>query len=88
MQHNVVTFSDHPLELNELAGVLAGHPLEIVYEPLLAASDMRIVLDVLGADIAVDRFRGATLVEHEVIECSDVLLVALEVRHSRLPVFA
>jgi hypothetical protein len=57
-----------PDELDALAGILGGHPLEVVDEGLLAIRDVRIVLDVLVPDVALDGLSGAALVEHQVIE--------------------
>ena len=54
VQHDQVAFGDRPLHLDPLAGPFARHPLEIIDEAVLAGRDMRVVLDVLVAGIALD----------------------------------
>jgi hypothetical protein len=46
MQDDVAPFGDRALEVDALARVLLGHPLEVRDECLLAIGHMGIVLDV------------------------------------------
>jgi hypothetical protein len=80
----IVAFSDSPFEFHTLAGVIARGFLEIGDEAFLPVSYTRIVLDVAISRVSIDRFAGAALVEHEIIECHHVLLVALQVRQRPL----
>ena len=86
MHHDEIALGDHPPELDVLAGIFAGGLFEIVDEALLPAGDAGIVLDVIGADIALDRLARTPLIEHQVIEFRDRPLVALEpLVHCALP---
>jgi hypothetical protein len=40
----------------------------------LAVSDMRVVLDVFVADVALDRFTRTALIEHQIVEVHRRLL--------------
>jgi hypothetical protein len=75
--HQVVLGDDTP-ELHALAGIVARHAGEILDEPLLAVGDVRIVLDVLVADVAGDRLARRALIEHQIVERHRVPLVALK----------
>ena len=77
MQDYVVAFGDDPKDLDFLAGVLAGRFLEVVDETLLAVADARIVLDILGSRVLLDRLARLALIEHQVIEGGDLMFVAL-----------
>ena len=70
-----IAFGDHPMELDELAGVLGGHPLEVLDEGLSPVADVRVVLPVLGADVPLDGLGRSALVEHQVVERDRVPLV-------------
>ena len=45
VQDNVVALRNHALELDGFTGIATGRFLEIGYEPILAVSNTRIVLD-------------------------------------------
>ena len=62
MQHDVVAFGDHALELDALARILARGLLEIIDETLLAVGDSGVVLDVLVAGVALERLARPALV--------------------------
>ncbi len=86
MQDDVVALGDHALEVDALARVLLGHPLEVRDERLLAIGHVGIVLDVDIAHVLFDSFSGSALVEHQVVEGRDGRLVALEaITHRRTP---
>ena len=78
MEDDEVAFGDRTLELDALARILARHLLEVVDERLLAVGDVRVVLDVLGARVALDRLARTAVVEHQLVERPGVALVALE----------
>jgi len=83
MKHDVVAFGDHPLELNVLARVFARAFLKIVDEALLALRNTGAVLNVLVSSVAFDGLTRAAPVEHEVVECDHVALVAFQAAHHR-----
>src|SRR5688572_14462342 len=73
-----VAVGQRSLELHPLAGILERHPLEVRDERLLSVLDVRVVLDVVVADVALDRLCRAGPVEHEVVERLGVLRVLLQ----------
>src|SRR3712207_7011914 len=54
-----ISLGDHALELHALVGVVAGHPLEVLDEGLLAVAHVRVVLGVVVARVALDRLARA-----------------------------
>lgn len=71
MQNDEVILSQHPPELNALAGILSGHAFEILNERILAVSDHWIVLSVAGTDVSAHSFGRFALIEHQVVEGHD-----------------
>ena len=53
-----VAFCNDALEIDPLAGILGRHPLEVLDEGLLAVTNMRVVLGVGIAPVALDRLGG------------------------------
>src|SRR5215218_3195876 len=78
MQDDEVALGDRALELDALPRVLRSHPVEVVDERLLAVADVRIVLDIPVAGVALDRLCRPAFVEHEVVERDYRRLVPLE----------
>ena len=75
VKNDMMSFGDRPLERHAFAGVLGRHALEVLNKWLFAIGDFRVVLNVLGADVLVDRFPRFALVEHLLIERLRILLV-------------
>lgn len=73
VQHDQVTLDDRALDLDALAGVLRGHPIEVVDERLLAVGDVRVVLRVGVAGEPLDRLPRQASVEHQVVELDRAL---------------
>jgi hypothetical protein len=78
VQDDVIPFSDDAFELHTFAGILRGHAREVLDERLLAIADARIVLDVLGTGIPLDRVCRPTLIKHQVVKRLRIPLVAFE----------
>ena len=57
MQRDQVAFGDGAQKLDPLVRVVAGHRGEVSDETRLAVGNFRIVLNVLRADVALDRER-------------------------------
>jgi hypothetical protein len=81
VEDDVVAVRERPHDLDVLARVLGGHPLEVLDERLLPVADVRIVLSILGPGVSLDGLRRTALVEHQVIERDDVALVLFERGH-------
>jgi hypothetical protein len=64
----VVPLRERSDGVDVLARVLPGHAFEVFDERLLAVSDVRVVLPVLVACVALDGRAWAALVEHQVVE--------------------
>jgi hypothetical protein len=77
MQHDVVAISEGTFELNSLARVLGGHPLEVLDKRLFAVGDIWVVLNVSIAGILLDRLARLALIKHQVIEGLRISFVLL-----------
>ena len=75
VENDIVAFGDDALERDVLARVFARHSFEVIDEGLFSVADVRVVLDVDVAGVALDGFAGAAVIEHERIEALRVLLV-------------
>jgi len=85
VKNDILTLGDHPLDLDPLAGPLARHPLEITDKTVLARRDVRIVLNIVVADIQLDRLFRLALVEHHQVEGDHIRLVAFQNLHRDPP---
>jgi hypothetical protein len=81
VEHHVVAFREHLLDVRALAGIVRGHLGEVVDEGLLAIGHRRVVLGVLVTGVPFDRVPRPALVEHQVVEGGDRLLVSPQVAH-------
>ena len=78
VQDHVVSFGNHPLEVDTLAWIVLCHPREVRDEGLLAISNGGIMLDIDLSCVSLDCLGGLTLVEHQIVELCHCLLVALQ----------
>jgi hypothetical protein len=54
VQHNECAVREHPSKLHALAGILLGHPREVLNEGILAIGHHRVVLRVGSTDVSLD----------------------------------
>ena len=76
-----VAVADHTLDLDTQFGELPGKPGDEADERIGTVGSLRIVLDVLRAEILLDGLPGLLGVECELVELNHGLLVALDVGH-------
>ena len=88
VQDRMISFGNHALKLDVLAGVLTRHAFKVFNEGLFSVSDHRVVLDVLVTDVALDCLGRLALIEHQIVKrphCVLVLLSSLRVIHGLPP---
>ncbi|MEA2732761.1 MAG: hypothetical protein QOF70_7236, partial [Acetobacteraceae bacterium] len=66
MKDNVISFRDHPHELDIFAGIIAGRLFKIIDETGFAVRYAGIVLDVITAGILLYCFPWTALIEHQI----------------------
>lgn len=87
VEYHIVSFGKSPLHLHALAWVFALHLLEVINKTLLAVGYVRVVLDVLGPNVAAYSFSRLAVVEHRLVESNSVLLVSVLRSHGRVAGF-
>lgn len=75
---NQVTLGHDAFYLHMFARKLACHSLEVGNKPCSATFDMRIVLNVIIADIPFHGLARPTFVEHQIVESDNIRLVLLK----------
>lgn len=74
VKDHILPFCYRSLDLYPFSRLLRRHGLEVVDEGALPCGHMRVVLDVLCPDIALDRLARAALVKHQFVKGDHVSL--------------
>ena len=77
VEDHAVPLCEGAEDVHALPGILTRHALEVFDEPVLPVAHARVVLDVPVADVVLDGFARAGLVERQFVEGLCGLLVGL-----------
>lgn len=85
MDDDEVTFGHNSFYLDVPAGKLSSHLFKISNEPCLSGFDVRVVLNVIIANIEGHSLARQAIVEHHLVEGNDIRLVLFEIdRHDSI----